>query len=143
MKKLVAEFAKFIDRGNVLDLAVGVVIGGAFTSIVNSAVNDVIMPIIGVLVGGLNFEAITIPLIGDAQILIGNFIQAIINFLIIAFVVFIVIKAVNQSKERLEKLNLLKKEKEEKPVEVPIEPEDIKLLKSIEKELKKSNKAAK
>jgi len=137
MKKLIEEFGKFINRGNVLDLAVGVVVGGAFTSIVNSAVNDLIMPIIGVLVGGLNFESVIIPLNGEAAIKIGSFIQAVVNFLIVAFVVFMVVKAVNESKERLVK------KQEEKPVEVPQETDEVKLLKSIEKELKKINKTAK
>ena len=84
MKNFMNEFKEFISKGNVLDMAVGVVIGGAFTAIVNSMVNDIITPIIGALVGGLDFTSIVIPLGGDAAILIGNFIQAIINFLIIA-----------------------------------------------------------
>lgn len=139
MKKLIEEFGKFINRGNVLDMAVGVVVGGAFTAIVNSVVNDMIMPLVGVLVGGLNFEALVIPLSGEAVIKIGSFIQAVINFLIVAFVVFLVVKAVNESKEKLAKKEEVK---EEAPAE-PVESDEVKLLKSIEAELKKMNEAAK
>ena len=139
MKKFFEEFGKFINRGNVLDMAVGVVVGGAFTAIVNSAVNDLIMPVIGVIVGGLNFEAITIPLSGDAAIKIGSFIQAVVNFLIVAFVVFTVVKAVNESKEKLAK----KEEKEEEKPAEPVKSDEVKLLESIEAELKKMNEAAK
>lgn len=85
------EFKQFISRGNVLDLAVAVVMGTAFSAIVNSLVNDVIMPLVGVLLGGLNFTGLAIT-INDAAILYGNFIQAIINFLIIAASMFFVVK---------------------------------------------------
>ena len=131
MKNFIEEFKKFINRGNVVDLAVGVIIGGAFTSIVTSLVNDIIMPIIGTIIGGINFSGIAIT-IGDANIMIGNFIQNIVNFLIVALVVFTVVRTLNKAQE------LKKKEPE---VEAPKEdPDDIKLLKSIEKELKKLNK---
>ena len=129
MKNFIKEFKEFIAKGNVLDMAVGVIIGGAFQAIVNSLVNDVIMPVIGALIGGLDFTAIAIPLGGDAMIMIGNFLQAIVNFLIIAFVLFSVIKAINKFKKE-----------EPKPEEKPTEPsEEIKLLMSIEAELKKLN----
>ncbi len=88
------EFKAFISRGNVLDLAVAVVMGTAFSAIVNSFVNDVIMPIVGVLLGGLDFTGLAIT-VGESQILYGNFIQAIINFLIIAVSMFFVVKAAN------------------------------------------------
>ena len=131
MKNFMNEFKEFISKGNVLDMAVGVVIGGAFTAIVNSMVNDIITPIIGALVGGLDFTSIVIPLGGDAAILIGNFIQAIINFLIISMVLFSVIKASNK----------FKKEEEAAAEETPAEPsEEVKLLQSINDELKKLNK---
>jgi large conductance mechanosensitive channel len=93
--KFVKEFRDFINRGNVIDLAVGIVIGAAFTAIVNSLVNDLIMPIIGIIMGGIDFSGLTIQ-IGDAAIAYGNFLQAIINFLIIAFAVFMLVKGVNQ-----------------------------------------------
>ena len=133
MKAFFKEFKEFISKGNVLDLAIGVVIGGAFTSIVNSLVNDVIMPIVGALIGGLDFTSIAIPLGGDAAIAIGNFLQAVVNFLIVAFVLFTVIKAINK----------FKKKEEEKPAEEPEPSEEVKLLTSIEKELKKINKVKK
>jgi large conductance mechanosensitive channel len=90
------EFREFIRRGNVIDLAVAVVMGAAFTDIVNSLVDDIIMPFIGVLLGGVDFTSLAFS-VGDAQIMYGNFIQAIINFLIIAFVIFLAVRAVNQA----------------------------------------------
>ena len=90
------EFRKFISRGNVMDLAVAVVIGAAFTAIVNSLVDDIIMPIIGVLLGGIDFTTLSVT-IGNASINYGNFIQAIINFLLIAIVVFMMVKAINRA----------------------------------------------
>ena len=96
-----AEFKTFISRGNVLDLAVAVIIGGAFGAIVNSLVNDVIMPLVGVIIGGLDFTGLSIT-VGSSVILYGNFIQAIINFLIIAFSVFLVVKAANKVQRKQE-----------------------------------------
>lgn len=98
------EFREFVMRGNVLDLAVGVVIGAAFGKIVSSLVGDVIMPPIGVLLGGVDFSQIgwvLKPAVGDkpAVVLgIGKFIQAIVDFLVIAFVIFLVVKVVNRMK---------------------------------------------
>ena len=94
MKKFVEEFKKFISRGNVMDMAVGVIIGGAFTSIVNSLVNDIINPILGIF-GGLNFSEYAIKLSGDATLNYGNFITAVINFLIMALVIFSIVKLMN------------------------------------------------
>lgn len=90
-----AEFRKFIARGNVMDLAVGVIIGGAFQSIVNSLVNDIIMPFVGIFIGENTFVALCFS-VGDATILLGNFVQAVLNFLIMAFVIFCLVKAVNR-----------------------------------------------
>ncbi len=98
----IEEFKTFISQGSVMDLAVGIVIGSAFTKIVNSLVNDIIMPIVGLLAGGVNFTnlAITIPNFfgtGDAAVIrYGNFIQNIVDFLIIAFSIFIAIRTVNK-----------------------------------------------
>lgn len=98
----VSEFKEFINRGSVVDLAVGVAVGGAFTAIVNSLVNDIIMPITSLLAGGLDFSslAIDVPNIfganSTAHIAYGNFIQNIINFLIIAFAIFIVVRTMNK-----------------------------------------------
>ena len=102
MKKFLSEFKEFISKGNVMDLAVGVIIGGAFQSIVNSLVNDIIMPLLGVITGGLDFSHLAIT-VGEAQILYGSFISAIINFLLMALVLFAVIKAINKAKKLTEK----------------------------------------
>ena len=104
--KVVKEFKEFINRGSVVDLAVGIIVGGAFTSIVNSLVNDIVMPVISMLIGGFDFTnlKITIPAyipgIQPATINYGNFIQALINFLIIAFVIFLIVRALNNMKKK-------------------------------------------
>lgn len=100
------EFRKFIMRGNVLDLAVGIIIGAAFTTIVNSLVNDIISPVIGLVTGGLDFSQVKIvltPAAGETPevaIGIGLFINAIINFIIVAFALFVIIRAYNTATER-------------------------------------------
>ncbi|MCA9900135.1 MAG: large-conductance mechanosensitive channel protein MscL [Ardenticatenaceae bacterium] len=98
---MVKEFKAFIAKGNVLDLAVAVIIGGAFGAIVTSLVNDIIMPLIGVILGGTDFTTLAIT-VGDASITYGNFIQAIINFLIIAFVIFMIVRSANGMKKKEE-----------------------------------------
>ena len=109
MKRFIQEFKTFALRGNVLEMAIGVIIGGAFTSIVNSLVQDVFTPIIGVLTGGIDFSALTIGL-GNAQIKVGNFINAVISFLLVALCIFLFIKAINR---------FVKKTKEETPPPLP------------------------
>ncbi|MBQ4523949.1 MAG: large conductance mechanosensitive channel protein MscL [Lachnospiraceae bacterium] len=89
------EFKKFIARGNVLDMAVGIIVGSAFTAIVNSLVNDIFTPLMGLILGGINFSGLSIK-VGEATIAYGSFIQAIINFLLIAFSVFMLIKMINK-----------------------------------------------
>ena len=96
---MIKEFKKFISKGNVVDLAVGVVVGGAFSKIVSSLVNDIIMPIIGVIIGGIDFSSVSIKF-KDATINIGMFIQNIIDFLIISFCIFLVVKALNWKMEK-------------------------------------------
>ena len=98
---MIQEFKAFIAKGNVLDLAVAVIIGGAFGAIVTSLVNDIIMPLVGVILGGTDFTTLAIT-IGDASITYGNFIQAIVNFLIIAFVIFLVVRTANNMKAKEE-----------------------------------------
>lgn len=133
------EFKKFILRGSVIDLSVGIIIGGAFTAIVNSMVNNIIMPFMGVLTAGVNFKDIKIDLSGLSKALgnvvpdegvymsIGLFINAVVEFLIMSFVIFFIIKL----------LNNLKTKKEEPTKEAPVEkPEDTVLLEKILKELK-------
>ena len=88
------DFKVFIMRGNVLDLAVAVIIGGAFGKIVSSLVDDIIMPLIGLLIGGLNFTGLAIA-VGSAKVTYGNFIQNIVDFLIIAFVIFLMVRGIN------------------------------------------------
>lgn len=114
MKKFIAEFKEFINKGNVMDLAVGVIIGGAFQSIVNSLVNDILMPLLGAITGGINFQdwAVTFgkgELENPATLTYGNFIAAIINFLLMALVLFWIIKLMNGAK------GMLKKDKKEAP----------------------------
>ena len=95
---MLKEFRDFAMRENVLDLAIGFVMGAAFTAVVNSMVNDLIMPLVGVVLGGLDFTGLAIT-VGSASITYGNFIQAIINFLIIAFVLFLIVRSVNKLTE--------------------------------------------
>lgn len=130
MKSFMKEFKEFISRGSVMDMAVGIIIGSAFTGIVNSLVNDVIMPLIGVVIGGLDFSALSI-VVGEATINYGLFIQNIVNFLIVAFCVFSVIKAINKMRDAVKKPE---EEKEEEPEE---DPADIALLKEIRDLLQK------
>ena len=95
---MLKEFRDFAVRGNVVDLAVAVIIGGAFGAIITSLVNDILMPLIGIAMGGVDFTTLTYQ-VGTAVIYYGKFIQAIINFLIIAFVLFLIIRAINRMKE--------------------------------------------
>ena len=95
MKKFFSEFKEFVMRGNVMDLAVGVIIGGAFSAIVTSLTDDIISPLLG-LIGGMDFSDLVIQ-IGDVQVRYGAFITAIINFLIMALVIFLMVKAINKA----------------------------------------------
>ena len=143
MKKMLNEFKKFISKGNVVDLAVGVVVGGAFSKIVSSLVNDIIMPLIGVLIGGIDFTNLSLK-VGEATINYGMFIQNIIDFLIISFCIFLVVKALNtlddMTKKKLEKIK--KEEKVEKKEEEKVS-EEILLLREINNSLKKQKKNTK
>ena len=95
---MLKEFREFVMRGNVLDMAVGVIIGGAFGKIVGSLVSDILMPLIGSLMGGIDFTSLKSQ-VGSAEILWGTFVQNIIDFLIIAFVIFLIVKAANKMKK--------------------------------------------
>lgn len=101
------EFKMFIARGNVMDMAVGIIIGGAFTSIVTSLVEDIINPLLG-LFGGMNFDQLHLKLLGEVTLNYGKFITAVVNFLIMAFIVFLLVKVVNGMGDKL-----IKKETEE------------------------------
>ncbi len=126
MKNLIAEFKKFIMRGNVVDLAVGVVMGNAFSKIVTSLVNDIMMPIIGIIIGGHDFKNLSIT-IGTAKIMYGSFIQNIIDFLIIATSIFIFIKLIN--------VLMPKKEESKKETKKEVS-EEVLLLREIRDNLK-------
>jgi large conductance mechanosensitive channel len=99
---MLQEFRDFLARGNVLDLAVAVILGIAFGAIVTSMVDDIIMPLIGILLGGVDFTSLMLQ-VGSAQLMYGNFIQALVNFIIIAFVVFMIIRTIKQVQTRVEK----------------------------------------
>ena len=118
-KGFIAEFKQFIARGNVLDLAVGVIIGGAFSAITNSLVNDIINPILGIFAGGnsaLSNLSFSVP--GGGEVMVGSFLNAVVNFLIMAFAVFCIVKAVNR----------LHRKKEEMPPPAPPAPTKEELL---------------
>lgn len=139
MNKLVKEFMEFIQKGNVLALAVGLMMGAAFNSIINSLINDVLMPIIGLITSGVAFDKLFIALNGQSYatleqavaaeapvITIGNFITAIINFLIVALVLFLLMKAANK----------VSMPKEEAPAAPPEPSDEVKLLTEIRDSLK-------
>lgn len=114
------EFIEFINRGSMIDLAVGVAVGGAFTTIVNSLVNDIVMPVVGLILGGVDFTGLAIRVpnffgTGDeAVIAYGNFIQNVVQFLVIAWVIFMVIKGMNRMNRRRDAKKASKAEKAEK-----------------------------
>ena len=137
MKKIISEFKEFISRGNVLDLAVGVIVGGAFGKIVTSLVNDLLMPVIGIILGGINFSTLSIN-IKDSKIMYGSFIQNIIDFLIIALCVFVFVKFINAISK-----NLDKKEEEKEVKEEVKKSDEVLLLEEIRDLLKKNNKNSK
>ena len=96
-----AEFKTFIARGNVMDMAVGVIIGGAFSNITNSLINDIVMPVLGIFTSSVSFAELTLN-IGPAVVTYGNFIQAVLNFLIMACVIFCLVKALNRFHKKKE-----------------------------------------
>ncbi len=130
-KGFIDEFKEFIAKGNVMDLAVGVIIGGAFSKIVTSLTDNILMPIIGVLIGNLDFTslAIKVNLYGRiVNIRYGMFIQNVVDFLITALCIFVMIKIINK---------FMKKKEETKKEETPAKSEEVKLLEEIRDELKK------
>ncbi len=127
MKSFMKEFKEFISRGNVMDMAIGIIIGGAFTAIVTALVDSIITPLIGVICGGIDFAKWGVQ-VGEATILFGALIDAIIKFLLVALVLFLIIKALNKAKEVAGK--------EEAPEEPAPVPEDIQLLTEIRDMLK-------
>ena len=140
MKKIIAEFKEFAMKGNVLDMAVGVVLGGAFSAIITSLVKDILMPLLSIVIGRINISNLqfTIPgLFGSPDIVLtyGAFLQSVINFLSIALALFICLKFLNRAKDRLHKNEAVEEEKEpelSKSEELLAEIRD--LLKSRDKE---------
>ena len=124
LKKGANEFKEFISRGNVVDMAVGVIIGAAFGKIVSSLVSDILMPVIGVVVGGLDFSALSVK-VGSATVKYGMFIQTVVDFLIVAFCIFLVVKIFEKFK------------KEEEEEEAETKREEVELLEEIRDLLKK------
>lgn len=129
MKAFIREFKEFIARGNVMTMAVGIIIGSAFTAIVTSLNQDIITPLLGLVLGQINFSGLSFT-VGNATVTYGNFIQAVITFLITALVLFLMVKAFN----KLTKKRTAKEEEKEEPASVP---EDIRLLTEIRDLLKK------
>jgi large conductance mechanosensitive channel len=139
--EILKEFKEFAVKGNVIDLAVGVIIGAAFSKIVDSLVGDIIMPIIGKLVGGLDFSNYFWPLAGQtatslaeakkagAVLAYGNFITVVLNFLILAFIIFMMVKQINK----------IKRETPQVPTAPAATPEDVLLLREIRDSLKSGN----
>ena len=125
MKKFFEEFKAFISKGDVVSMAVGLMVGSAFTAIITALNTNILTPLLGIIIGGIDFSKIIFQ-VGSAKIEVGLFIQAVINFLITAFVLFLVVKFFNR----------FKKKEEEKPAAPPAVPEDVKLLTEIRDLLK-------
>lgn len=125
MKSFMKEFKEFITKGNVMSMAVGIIIGGAFTAIVNSLVGDIIGPLLGMILGGIDFSGITLT-VGDANLLVGKFIQAVIMFIMTALVVFVMMKGFNKFAA-----------KKEEPASEPEPSDEVKLLMEIRDALNK------
>ncbi|HZE61454.1 MAG TPA: large-conductance mechanosensitive channel protein MscL [Burkholderiales bacterium] len=119
------EFREFAVKGNVVDLAVGVIIGAAFGKIISSLVADIVMPVIGIMVGGIHYEDLVFE-VGDAQVTYGKFLQNVVDFIIIALVIFLMVKAINHFRRKAEK---------EPPAAPP--PREVQLLEEIRDLLKR------
>lgn len=123
---MLKEFKKFAMRGNVIDLAIAVVLGAAFTAIVNSLVNDIFMPLLGIIIGGIDFSNLKASVLG-VDVLYGNFIQQIVSFILIAFALFLIVKVINR----------LQREKEVEEAAAPTPTKEEQLLTEIRDLLKK------
>jgi len=141
VKNVLNEFKKFVSRGNVVDLAVGVIIGSAFSGIVTSLVNNIFTPLIGIVFGGVDFSGLSIT-VRDSQIMYGAFLQSVFDFLITAVCLFIIVKILNKVNNDLSKLSKKKKEEEIKN-EVPKKSDDVLLLEEIRDLLKDNQKKGK
>lgn len=110
------EFKKFAMRGNVIDLAIAVVLGAAFTAIVNSLVNDIFMPLLGIVIGGIDFSSLKVSVLG-VDVLYGNFLQQVVSFFLIAIALFLIVKVINRLQQE--------KEAEEKAAPLPSKEEQL------------------
>jgi len=122
--KTLSEFKAFIARGNVIDMAVGVIIGGAFGKIVTSIVNDILMPVIGAIIGGIDFTNLSLK-IGEATITYGNFIQNVIDFLIIAACIFFIVKIIEKITKKAEKEEIVEEVKKDEKIQLLEEIRDL------------------
>ncbi len=132
---IIKEFRDFINRGSVIDLAVGVIVGGAFQKIISSLVSDILMPIVGIFIGGVNFTDMILVIPswnGKVSLNVGNFIQNTVDFLIIAFVIFLIVRAINRLTKGKEE-----EEKADKKAAKKTEEDELAVLKDIRAELKK------
>lgn len=155
MHKFMEEFKEFLSKGNVLGLAIGIIMGNSFNGIVNSLINDVFMPVLGLLLSGVSFESWYIPLNGQTydsfaaakaanapMITIGNFISAVINFLVVALILFLIMKGVNKAEDMSKQL--LKQKADEQALTPEPEPSDeVKLLTQIRDALVKKPESGK
>jgi len=130
MKSFIKEFKEFITKGNVISMAVGIIIGGAFTAIVNSVVEQIISPLLGVICGGIDFSAVCIT-VGNASFGVGIVINAIITFLLTALVLFLIVKAANKASEAASGLVKKDEEAEKEPEPEPEPSDEAKLLKEL------------
>lgn len=137
LNKGMSEFKEFIMKGNVVDLAVGVIVGGAFGKIVTSLVNDILMPIIGMIIGGIDFTSLSIK-IADAQIMYGSFIQQVVDFLIVSACIFMFVKLINRLTRKKETAEEVKEEVVEEK-----KSDEVLLLEEIRDLLKKQSKSKK
>jgi len=132
MKNFLKEFETFAVKGNALDLAIGVVIGAAFGQITNALSTNILTPFVGLLLGGYDFSKLSVTLLGDATIGYGLFLQAVLNFILIAFALFLMVKLINRLTRKKQE-----EEKKDAAKAKPVESEELKVLRDIRDELKK------
>ncbi len=132
-KGIIAEFKEFAMKGSIVDVAIGMIIGAAFSAIITSLVEDIIMPLLGILIGKVDFSGLSIT-VGSAKVMYGSFIQSCFSFLLISITIFLCIKAANKARSAFEKKEEIEEEEEEAEV-----AEDIALLTEIRDLLKKKD----
>ncbi len=128
MKNFLKEFETFAVRGNAIDLAIGVVIGAAFGQITNALSTNILTPFVGLFLGGYDFSTLSVTLLGDAELQYGLFLQAVLNFILIAFALFLLVKLINR---------LTRRKKEEEQKATPVESEELRVLKEIRDSIRK------